>query len=427
MNKLYSPYPIEYLNLTIVVEVDEDNKVVNAFHKKFVDIKPSPVIIKSYKDLNQWFSDHMSYYFQQFKFAFFCASAACGVSKDNLTQGLPLNKSIMAFHVLYQTKKLLAQMEVRNPNDPDFNPYNNPYNKTEYHKILNEFNLREQDVPNIDQPTDGLGYMRVSYGPSAQVWSGDKTVNYYNKRNDPLPTYPQSGKTIEYRSVTPGMMGDGKNWQFPPWGAGAGGHIDSITQEAFGYQRLMPDHSKQFTDPGIVRLNDSIRAYVYCILGSQVQARQAGSSLESQQEFVTLVNDLINKKQSLQDSIKNFEDALSKTQGKIDYVIAKGLYMIPSNMMLNKLGMRVDGFNDKLRIANTFDKVGKEPEPPKQKSKPVIKQKPEPPKQKSKLLIKQPVKSTMLTAAPIADTHEGKKLLIGSAVVTAGVAYSLFA
>ena len=109
---------------------------------------------------------------------------------------------------------------------------------------------------------------------------------------------------------------------------------------------------------------------MYCLLGAQVKARQSASSLELQQQFLILVNKLINKKQSLEESIKNFEDASSKTRGKIDYVVSKRLYMIPSDMNLNKLGEKRVGFNDKAIIAGAFDTEGEKPNPPQARPKP---------------------------------------------------------
>ena len=112
------------------------------FNKKFADITPEPVSIKSFDDVDRWYDDHMLYYFQQFKFSLYCATALCGVSKDQLTRGLPLTRAIMNFHVMYQTKKILAQLQARNPGDGDFDPYDNPFSKTEYQKLLMLWKLK---------------------------------------------------------------------------------------------------------------------------------------------------------------------------------------------------------------------------------------------------------------------------------------------
>jgi len=361
LGKLSSGYPTDFYNHLIVTAINKKNDVALSFKKKFVDITPQPVLIKSFDDVNRWYDDNMLYYFQQYKFALYCATAMCGVSKDQLTQGLPLTMSLMNFHVLYQTKKILAQMSARNPGDQDFNPYNNPYDKNEYRKLLNEFGVTDKDIPEIDQPANGLGYCYRKV-------TGGKLED--SNLPDPAPTFKSTGAKNIYRNVkregalepnTGGSSYWGTSYDF----GGDWINLTKVQQDSFNYNRVIPDHSKSFTSPGIVRLNDSVRAYVYCLLGAQVQARQAGSSLESQQEFLVLVNNLINERQTLKESIVNFQDALSKTSGKINYVIAKGLYMIPSDMNLNKLGQSIKGFNDQLKTAQAFDGIGiKPPKPP---------------------------------------------------------------
>ena len=358
----------------------------------------------------------MLYYCQQYKFALWCATAACGVSKDQLTRGLPLTRALMNFHVMFQTKKILVQMGIRNPNDQDFNPYNNPYDKTEYHQLLNEFGIKASDVPEIDQPAGGLGYNRTSYGGKVQGFK-------------PFHKFPSTGLDNTYLSVQKPGGNWGAYFQFPPWNDSVGTKMDSVTQDSFDYKRVVPDHSKGFTNPGIVRLNDSIRAYVYSLLGAQVQARQTGASLESQQQFLVLVNDLINKKQSLEESIKNFEDALSKTRGVINYVVAKRLYMLPADMNLNKLGRGVQGFNDELKFARAFDGVGIKPPPkpqtpktqllPSKPPKPSVPiPQPKPPKLQASLTPNVLIRNER-------DVHNGNKTFVIGGIVAAGVAYKM--
>ena len=90
MAKLFNGYPIDFYNLKIVTKVNGDNNIFYSFVKRFVNITPEPVNIKSFDDVYKWYKDPMLYYFQQYKFALYCATALCGVSKDQLTRGLPL-------------------------------------------------------------------------------------------------------------------------------------------------------------------------------------------------------------------------------------------------------------------------------------------------------------------------------------------------
>ena len=462
-SKLYSGYPVDFYDLQIVVSVDDKNNIQYSFNKKFVDITPKPISTDNWDDIARWYSDPMLFYFQQYKFALYCATALCGVSKDQLTHGLPLTKSIMNFHVMYQTKRILHQMQARNPGDSDFNPLNNPYNKTEYHKLLNEFSVRTDDIPEIDQPANGLGYVITPRG---------KLADQYLEAIHKLPNFPSTGQPNRYINVKP--KGSREHNTYPEWGTyyqfakeanhSVGTSMNKVQQDTFYYFRVIPDHGNSLTPAGLVRLNDSIRSYVYCLLGSQVQARAAaggdpgsGKSLAAQQQFLVLVNDLIDKSQSLEESIKNFQDALSKTQGVINYVVKKGLYMIPSNMNLNKLGKSVEDFNDKLLIAKDFDGLGVKkivvkPKPvdikppanahdvalsntplasdPTPALSPLVPEKIStksdlPSFDNTKVFSNNKPVITNIKKRSIEDTHEGTKLAIGGAIVASELGYLL--
>jgi hypothetical protein len=91
----------------------------------------------------------------------------------------------------------------------------------------------------------------------------------------------------------------------------------------------MLQEGKDFMTAGIVRLNDGIRTYVYCILGSQAQTRSpiVGSgrtSLDAQKQFLVLLEDCINQSQSLllPRTIKRYEDVIATTSSRLNYVIA---------------------------------------------------------------------------------------------------------
>ncbi len=359
--KLYSDYPIDIYNLTIVLKINSQNKIQYSFNKRFVDITPKPISVEDWDGVSRWYSDRMLFYSEQYKYALYCATYGCGISKDHLTQGFDYQKSIYLFHVMYQTKKILHQMNVRSPGDTDFDLINNPYSKTEYQKLQNEFYGCK--APEIDQPANGLGYVITPRGKQR-----DEYLEYIHK----LPNFPSTGKPNNYINIK--IKGSREHNDYPEWGtyfqfakeanSSVGISMNKVQQDTFNYLRVIPDHpAGNFTPAGLVRLNDSIRTYIYCLLGAQVQARAAaegndGKSLASQEQFLVLVNDIINKSQSLEESVKNFQDALSKTEGKTNYILAKGLYIIPSNLNLNKLGKSVTGFNDKILVAKQFDGVG---------------------------------------------------------------------
>ncbi|WP_375674180.1 hypothetical protein, partial [Bartonella sp. CL32QHWL-2] len=116
--------------------------------------------------------------------------------------------------------------------------------------------------------------------------------------------------------------------------------FDVITQnECQTYQQFMIFKTRGFSNPGIQRLNDSIRTYVYCLLGSQALTRTPiigtqGTELDAQKEFNKLLKDSINKHPDIPTSINRYQKAVSDTHTRLDFVIGPGLYIIGSNMVL---------------------------------------------------------------------------------------------
>ena len=79
-----------------------------------------------------------------------------------------------------------------------------------------------------------------------------------------------------------------------------------------GWTRLILEKSDGFTRAVIKRMNDSIRTYIYCILGAQVKTRtsitgQSGSSLEAQKQFNYNFEVALNANLSIPYSIKRYQ------------------------------------------------------------------------------------------------------------------------
>ena len=73
----------------------------------------------------------------------------------------------------------------------------------------------------------------------------------------------------------------------------------------------MLDEGKGFTQAGIVRINDSIRTFVWAILGAQSQARTSilgtGRAFEAQRQFLTNVEMSINSAVDIPSSIDRYK------------------------------------------------------------------------------------------------------------------------
>ena len=100
---------------------------------------------------------------------------------------------------------------------------------------------------------------------------------------------------------------------------------------------------KRFYKKGIEKISRFVRAYVYLVLTSQVQARSSNSApaVDAQQVFKGIFKALINEHYSIGIDIE---------------VLGTGIYMFPSN--LNLKIERTKGYNNKILVSKTDMKIG---------------------------------------------------------------------
>ena len=120
-------------------------------------------------------------------------------------------------------------------------------------------------------------------------------------------------------------------------------------------------------------LSDSVRGYVYLLLSAQRGARRyIVDSPAARQLNLYNFNDIVERQVETAADIERYQQDLRYARAKVDFGIAKGVYnMIPSNMMLN-MG-NIEGYNNKLLIANSNVKIGMVNMDINQKSPPNIK------------------------------------------------------
>ena len=112
---------------------------------------------------------------------------------------------------------------------------------------------------------------------------------------------------------------------------------DSMTQ-------WIIEKSQGFTDVGLLRISESIRAYAYLILSSQASARSSivgnsASSLTAQSAFLNNFENVVNRKVDIRENVKRYQDTLSYASSKVDYSVGENLFMLPSNMQFeNQIG-----------------------------------------------------------------------------------------
>ena len=118
-----------------------------------------------------------------------------------------------------------------------------------------------------------------------------------------------------------------------------------------------------FTDVGLYRISESVRAYVYLILSSQASARSSiignmASALTSQSAFLNNFENIVNRRVDIREDIKHYQDTLSHASSKVDYSVGQNIYMLPSNMKL-KIKTGTVGYNNKILVSNEKFSLGK--------------------------------------------------------------------
>ena len=104
-----------------------------------------------------------------------------------------------------------------------------------------------------------------------------------------------------------------------------------------------------------------MRAYIYSVLTSQVQARSStkGNSapaVDAQQVLKSTFKILINKDYSIAIDTERYQRVLEHALSKVDFSVGIGTYMLPSNLNLN-IG-ETKGYNNKFLVSNTDMKIG---------------------------------------------------------------------
>ena len=101
--------------------------------------------------------------------------------------------------------------------------------------------------------------------------------------------------------------------------------------------RWIIEKSVGFTDVGLLKLSESVRAYAYLILSSQASARSGivgntVSALTAQSAFLNNFENVVNRRVDIREDIKRYQDTLSYASSKVDYSMGQDIYMLPSDM-----------------------------------------------------------------------------------------------
>ena len=256
----------------------------------------------------------------QLNFAVHCATSGLGVSTEHLNSKLSMVRSLYRFHAYYHIRRILKRLLTPLPGEEGFDKYSNAFSLKEVRRIGDEYGVS----------TKNLGIFKNDYYFDRSGTSG----NYSYQHN---------------------------NWS-----------------------RWIMNSSHGFTRQGLEKISESIRAYSYLVLTSQASARYgilgtAAQSLVAQRIFYDNLEDVINKAVSLGADVARYQSALKYARSTLDYSVGKGLYMLPSNLLLKPLNQVIDGYNDKIIVNISKFELGKQHEPVLKQAvakKPIVEQAP---------------------------------------------------
>ena len=291
----------------------------------------------------------MSFWPQQLNFALWCATTGCGVSREMLFSNSSLQlsdqvRTFYQFHVYYTTRKILYEMggiQSKNalPDDPAFNQKDNPYDVASYKRICAEFG--------VDPSTDfrftygqnhGLGYVNIMYsdGPFAQKKWQYPPADLSNSSSQRLAG--DSGATTN-NTIAFIRNDQGANTQF---------------------EHFVPAQTSGLTLNGLGRINQSIMAFGYCILGAQANTRSSilgnlGTARNTQTDFLILIEDSI-KTLNVSSGPVKYQNAIEATKVRLNLAVARGTLLLPARMIINTES--IVGYNNNLRRSTDDMKLG---------------------------------------------------------------------
>ena len=121
-----------------------------------------------------------------------------------------------------------------------------------------------------------------------------------------------------------------------------------------------PNKASGLTQGGLSCINQSIEAFVYCTLGSQVNVRssifgEGGRAKEAQSEFLVLMEDAM-RQPDLAQNIHRYQLMVDKAKVRLNLAVYPGTCQMPARMIINTES--TVGYNNKLKQVVTGMKLG---------------------------------------------------------------------
>ena len=304
-------------------------KMRNVFTKTVVPFWSST---QCYAWLNK---PNYKYWPQQLNFSIWCATCGCGVSLFELERWPNIIQGFLKFHVYFTTRRVLYELGVPLPDQDAFNQTNNTYNKSQFEALCNEFGVVNADFRWIRGRNHGLGDV-------FEYYSGEGYRNVHVDRGYDVEANTWPSK----RHLFKDEGGDD----------GKGNLISLIRNDdaKAQYSWFIPSSGVGLTRRGMGRINRSLEAFVYCVLGAQVNIRSgivgnSGGAVEAQQEMMKLFESAVIE-ENLATSVQRFQLAVQEAKLRLDLAIAPGIWLMPSNLVINTES--IVGYNNELQKAS---------------------------------------------------------------------------
>ena len=302
------------------------------------------------KESRSWLSGpKMKYWPQQLNFALWCATTGSGISREILRELSQQLRGFFLFHVYFTVRRILFEMGgIQSfsalPGDPTFNQTENKFDSPSFKRICAEFGIDPNtDFRFVHGQNHGLGYCYVS--------------------GDPQPFKHWSYPPASLDNPSSQRFSDEKGSATQTGNKYLGNELDHIINEEGSdhqFDWFVPDKAEGLTQAGLSRLNQSIEAFVYCVLGAQVNVRSSilgdgGRAKEAQTEFLVLLEESV-RQPNLSKSVQRYQLAVDEAKVRLNLAVAPGTWLMPARMVLNTGS--VAGYNNQLRQATPNMKLG---------------------------------------------------------------------
>ena len=279
---------------------------------------------------NAWLNGpNYKYWPQQLNFSIWCATCGCGISLAEIDKYPKIIQGFLKFHVYFTVRRVLYELGVPLPDESAFSQTNNVYTKSAFEALCNEFGVENADFRFKRGRNHGMGNVYVGGDTEEYEMDIGSKESYWVRK---VYLFEDEGATARKGNKIYNIHNnEGKkqySWFFPSSGVG-------------------------LTRRGMGRINRSLEAFVYCVLGAQVNIRSgivgdSGGAVEAQQEMQKLFESAVIE-ENLATSVQRYQLAVQEAKLRLDLAIAPGIWLMPSNLVINTES--IVGYNNELQKA----------------------------------------------------------------------------